>query len=98
MAATSSREGRPVTDKISLQAHWGKQKFDGNNGADSNDSVASYEDWKLGATFALPQDFTLGAFFTVTSMNDEKKEFYTNHSDNRFVGKDTFTVFLQKSF
>lgn len=88
----------PVTDKINLQAHWGKQKFDGNNGAVSNDSIASYEDWKLGATFALPKDFTLGAFFTGTSMSAAQKAFYTNASDNRFVGKDTFTVFLQKTF
>lgn len=88
----------PVTDKINLQAHWGKQKFDGNNGAVSNDSIASYEDWKLGATFALPQDFTLGAFVTGTSMSAAQKAFYTNASDNRFVGKDTFTVFLQKTF
>lgn len=88
----------PVTDKINLQAHWGKQKFDGSNGGVSNDSVASYEDWKIGATFALPKDFTVGAFFSGTDMNSTQKAFYTNASDNRFLGKDTFTVFIQKTF
>jgi hypothetical protein len=31
-------------------------------------------------------------------MNATQKAFYTNTSDSRFVGKDTVTVFLQKTF
>jgi uncharacterized protein (TIGR02001 family) len=88
----------PITDKFSLQAHWGKQKFDGNSGGVSNDSFASYEDWKIGATYALPQNFTLGAFFSGTDMSATQKAFYTNLSDTRLLGKDAFTVFIQKTF
>lgn len=86
----------PVTDKLSLQAHWGKQKFKGETGGISNDSVASYEDWKVGATFALPKDFTIGAFFSGTDMSNDQKAFYT--ANNNHLGKDTFTVYLQKAF
>lgn len=88
----------PVTDKLNLLAHWGKQKFDGNTNGVSNDSFASYEDWKIGATYTLPKDFTLGAFFSGTSMSATQKAFYTNASDLRMLGKDTFTVYLQKTF
>jgi uncharacterized protein (TIGR02001 family) len=88
----------PVTDKFNLLAHWGKQKFDGTTAGVSNDSFASYEDWKLGVTFALPKDFTVGAFYTGTSMNATQKAFYTNASDNRMLGKDAFVVYLQKTF
>ncbi|MBI4193719.1 MAG: hypothetical protein HY526_01430 [Betaproteobacteria bacterium] len=79
-------------------AHWGKQKFRGTTAGVSNDSVASYEDWKLGLNYALPKDFTIGAFFSGTDMSAPQKAFYTNVSDNRWVGKDTVTVFLQKTF
>lgn len=88
----------PITDKFSLQAHWGKQKFSGNTGGVSNDSLASYEDWKIGATYSLPKDFTIGAFYTDTDMSATQKAFYTNGSDNRFVGKGAFAVYLQKTF
>jgi uncharacterized protein (TIGR02001 family) len=78
-------------------AHWGKQKFEGGVGV-SNDSFASYEDWKVGVNYALPKDFTVGVFYSDTSMSATQKAFYTNTSDNRWVGKDTVTVFLQKTF
>ena len=60
----------PLSEKFSLVAHWGKQKFKGETLGVFNDSVASYEDWKIGATYALPSNFTIGAFFTGTDMND----------------------------
>ncbi len=89
----------PVTDKLTLVAHYGKQKFEGTTAAGvSNDSFASYEDYKLGLSYALPKDFTVGGFFSGTSMNSTQEAFYTNASDNRFVGRDTFTVFVQKTF
>ncbi|MBE0623650.1 MAG: hypothetical protein IH606_02440 [Burkholderiales bacterium] len=88
----------PVSDKLSLQAHYGIQKFDGSNAGIDNDTVASYDDYKLGLTYALPKDFTLGAYYTGTSMDSTQKAFYTNVSDNRMIGKDTFTVFVQKTF
>ncbi len=88
----------PVTDKVSLIAHYGIQKFDGSNAGVSNDSQASYKDWKLGASYTLPKDFTIGGYFTGTDMTAAQKTFYTNVSDNRMVGKDTFTVFVSKTF
>ncbi len=88
----------PVTDKLSLVAHYGKQEFKGSIGGVSNDSVASYDDWKIGATYSLPKDFTIGGFFSGTDMTAAQKAFYTNAADNRWVGKDTFTVFVSKTF
>lgn len=89
----------PVTDKLNLIAHYGIQKFDGTTAAGvDNDSFASYKDWKLGAAYTLPKDFTVGGYFTGTDMNDTQKAFYTNTADTRFTGKDTFTVFLSKTF
>jgi uncharacterized protein (TIGR02001 family) len=87
----------PVTDKLALQAHYGIQKFTGDNALGSNDTVASYKDWKLGATYALPQSFTVGAFYTDTDMDSTQEAFYTN-AGGRFLGKETFTVFVQKTF
>ena len=90
----------PLNDKLSIQAHYGNQSFKGTTpGATvSNDANASYEDYKLGLTYALPKDFTLGAYYTTTSMDATQKAFYTNASDNRMVGKDAFVVFVQKTF
>jgi uncharacterized protein (TIGR02001 family) len=90
----------PVTDKVNLIAHYGVQKFTGSTAgvALSNDANASYKDWKLGATYTLPKDFTIGGYFTGTDMTADQKIFYTNASDNRLVGKDTFTLFVSKTF
>ncbi len=92
----------PVTDKFSIFAHYGKQKFEGGAGACgagiSNDTCASYEDYKVGASYALPKDFTIGAYYTDTSMTAAQEAFYTPAATNRFIGKDTFTVYLSKTF
>ncbi len=88
----------PVTEKLSLQGHYGVQEFKGTTAGVSNDSFASYQDWKLGLTYALPQSFTLGAFLSGTDMNATQKAFYTNLSNTRFIGKDSLTVYLQKTF
>lgn len=88
----------PFTDKLSVQAHYGKQKFKGSTLGVSNDSNATYEDYKLGLTYALPKDFTVGAYYTSTSMTAAQKAFYTNTADNRMLGKDAVTVFVQKTF
>ncbi len=88
----------PVTDKFSLFAHYGKQKFEGSTAAGvSNDSNASYEDYKIGASYTLPKDFTLGAYYTDTSMTATQQAFYTTAA-GRHIGKDAFTVYLSKSF
>ena len=56
----------PVTDAFNLVAHYGVQKYEGSGGACgvgvSNDTCASYKDWKVGATYALPQSFTIGGY------------------------------------
>ncbi len=88
----------PLTEKLTVQAHYGKQKYDGTTAGVSNDSVATYEDYKLGLSYALPKDFTVGGYYTNTHMTALQKAFYTNTSDNRNVGKDTVTVFVQKTF
>ena len=88
----------PVNDKFSIQAHYGIQEFNGSTPAGvSNDSFASYKDWKIGATYTLPKDFTIGAFYTDTDMSTTQKAFYTTPA-GRFLGKDTFTVFISKTF
>lgn len=92
----------PLTDKLSLQAHYGKQKYDGTiaGAPASNDVGWSYQDYKLGLSYALPKDFTVGGYYTSTDIKSADRAYgnYTNSSDNRMVGKDAFTVFVQKTF
>jgi uncharacterized protein (TIGR02001 family) len=83
----------PLTDKLSLLAHYGIQKF---RGADNDDS-ASYNDWKLGASYALPASFTVGAYYTDTDMDATQRAFYTTPA-GREVGKGTATIYIQKTF
>ncbi len=87
----------PVTDKLALQAHYGIQEFKGATAGVSNDSFASYKDWKIGATYALPQSFTVGVFYTDTDMDSTQRAFYTNPA-GRFLGKETLGLFVQKTF
>lgn len=93
----------PLTDKLTAVAHWGKQKFDGGEAVPvcaggSNDACASYEDYKIGLSYTLPKDFTIGGYFTGTSMTAAQEAFYTPAATNRMVGKDAFTVFVSKTF
>lgn len=83
--------------KLSVVAHYGMQKFSGSNGGVDNDTFASYDDWKLGLTYALPKDFTVGLMYTDTDMDATQQAFYTTGA-NHFVGKDTVTVYIQKTF
>lgn len=87
----------PLAEKFALQLHYGDQKFTGNTGAFDNDANASYKDWKIGATYSLPKDFTVGAFYTDTDMSAAQTAFYTTPT-GRFVGKEGFTIFIQKTF
>ncbi|HEX5477265.1 MAG TPA: TorF family putative porin [Burkholderiales bacterium] len=87
----------PATEKLSLLAHYGFQHFRGSNAGVSNGSLASYKDWKLGASYALPQSFTVGAYLTGTDMNATREAFYTTPA-GKFVGKSAATAYLQKSF
>jgi len=85
-------------------AHYGKQKFEGQVAGStlSNDTLCSYEDWKLGLNYALPKDFTIGAFYTDTSganslcygaTGDVPAGAYPKN-----IAKGTGTVFIQKTF
>jgi uncharacterized protein (TIGR02001 family) len=88
----------PVGDTgLTILAHYGIQEFDGNTPAGvSNDSFASYNDWKLGVTYALPQGFTVGAYYTDTDMDSTQEAFYT--INGKFIGDSQGVVFLQKTF
>lgn len=89
--------------KLTLIGHYGIQKFTGNGvtctGGSNNDDCASYNDWKLGVSYSLPKDFTVGAYYTDTDMTGVQKNFYTpTGAGTKFLGKDTFTVYIQKTF
>ncbi|MBI2297011.1 MAG: hypothetical protein HYU76_13485 [Betaproteobacteria bacterium] len=94
----------PITKELTLIAHWGKQKYDGQipGLAINNDALASYEDWKLGISYALPKDFTIGFFYTDTS--GANNLYYGAVGDvpagpyPRNVAKSTGTIYIQKTF
>lgn len=83
-------------------AHWGKQKYDGQipGLAMNNDTLASYEDWKIGISYALPKDFTIGAFYTDTS--GANRLYYGSVGEGgpfpRNIAKSTGTIYIQKTF
>ena len=71
-------------------AHYGKQEFD-------NDTVLgmpSYEDYKLGLSNAFDNGVVIGAFWTDTKGARDSAWTY----NGRNIGKETGTVFLQKTF
>lgn len=93
---------------LTFVAHWGKQKYRGTDprnpvtGATrmDNDSLYSYDDWKIGLTYALPKDFTIGAFYSDTGSANPLG--YGSVSEGgvfpRNIAKATGTVFIQKTF
>jgi uncharacterized protein (TIGR02001 family) len=86
--------------KLTLIGHYGIQKFKGSTGTFDNDANASYEDWKIGLNYSLPKDFTVGVFYTDTSMDATQTAFYTTPTKpgGRELGKGTATIFVQKTF
>jgi uncharacterized protein (TIGR02001 family) len=90
---------------ITFMAHWGKQEFKGTTvfagGPFANDTC-SYKDWKLGLSYALPKDFTVGAFYTDTS--GASNTCYGNFAEGgpfgfgHNIAKGTGTVYIQKTF
>jgi uncharacterized protein (TIGR02001 family) len=88
----------PLTDKLTLMAHYGDQKYKGDINGASNDTNFSYQDYKLGLSYALPKNYTVGAYYTTTHMTAVQKASYTSAPDNRNVGKDAFTVYVQTTF
>jgi uncharacterized protein (TIGR02001 family) len=88
--------------KLTLIGHYGIQKFSGNSTVagctvSDNDTCASYEDWKLGLSYSLPKDFTVGLFYTDTSMTSQQESVYTSLSGTK-IGKGTGTIYVQKTF
>lgn len=101
---------------LTLNAHWGYQKYRGTDPRNagfavggrtpSNDTLFSYKDWKLGLTYALPKDFSIGAFYS--KVYDSNVLGYGGVRDvgaggftgpfPRSVAKGTGTVFVQKTF
>jgi uncharacterized protein (TIGR02001 family) len=84
-------------------AHYGIQKYSGGpGGVTSNDNLYSYNDWKIGVSYALPKDFTIGAFYSDTSSLNNAG--YGSPGDipagpyPRNLGKGTGTVYIQKTF
>ena len=101
LTASYPIENTPVT----LIAHYGKQKYKGNDprlGNISNDTACSYDDWKVGISYSLPKDFTVGVFYTDTSSANTLC--YGTPSDNpagtypKDLSKGTGTVFISKTF
>ena len=85
---------------FTLMAHWGRQDFRGNTGAFPNDTC-SYEDWKLGLSYSLPYDITVGAFYTDT--NKASNLCYGNVAEGgpfsgKNIAKGTGTVYIMKTF
>lgn len=101
-------------DGLSLVAHWGYQKYSGTDSRNpvvggaqlSNDTIFSYKDVKLGLSYALPKDFTIGAFYTKAYDANVLGYGATNEigaGGNTGVyphnlAKATATVFIQKTF
>jgi uncharacterized protein (TIGR02001 family) len=107
----------PIPDtKLTVIAHYGIQKYKGNDPRNavvggiqqSNDALFSYDDWKLGLTYALPKDFTVGFYYTDTS--SANKLGYGSAVDcipggagpcgayPKDISKGTGTIFVSKTF
>ncbi len=84
----------PVGDTgLTLLGHVGFLKVEGNPGGVSNDKLYGYTDWKVGASYALPKDFTIGAYYSST---DAEKASYTIAGKNWAGGQ--AVVYLAKTF
>ena len=105
---------------VTLMAHWGYQKYRGTDprnvlfsgpGAPyattpDNDELFSYKDYKLGLSYALPKDFTIGAYYTKAydynrlgygGVNDQPSPGFFGPYP-RDIAKGAGTVYLQKTF
>ncbi len=88
--------------------HYGRQQYKGSNPAfpsavapRSNSNVYSYSDWKIGLSYALPKDFTIGAFATGTSGASTFGYGAVTEPGGVFprnIAKTTGTVFVKKTF
>lgn len=87
---------------LTANLHWGKAHFKGHPAgqASSNDTLFSYNDWKIGLSYALPKDFTIGAFYSDTSSANNLGYGSTAQGGPfpRNIAKSTGTIFLKKTF
>jgi len=100
---------------FTLNLHYGKQTYKGSTPTHpvppplaplGNNSIWSYSDWKVGLTYALPKDFTIGAFASGTSGTTVLGYGAINEVGYaalpgvfpRNIGKTTGTVFIKKTF
>lgn len=89
---------------LSFIAHYGRQKYNGTDARNvfgrSNDNLFTYNDYKIGLSYALPKDFTIGAYYTDTSGNNPLG--YGSVGEGgpfpRTIAKSFGTVFIQKTF
>lgn len=109
---------KPLTG-LTLNAHWGWQNYRGTDPRNNayyaaafggrtpdNDEIFSYKDVKLGVTYALPKDFSVGAFYS--KAYDTSTLGYGGIGQAaggglfgpfpRAIGRGTGTVFLSKTF
>lgn len=81
---------------VTLIAHYGFLKLEGDTAAGAtttNDDTYGYSDWKVGASYALPQNFVVGAVYTDT---DAEHVNYTVNGNEWSDGQ--FAIYLQKTF
>ena len=94
---------------LTANLHYGRQSYRGSipGALLSNNSTFSYSDWKIGATYALPKDFSIGVLASGTSGTNnlgygsisEPTGFAgVNGPFPRNIGKTTGTVFIKKTF
>ena len=106
---------KPLTG-FTINAHWGYQKYRGTDPRNvgfavggvtpDNDDLYSYKDVKLGVSYALPKDFTIGAFYS--KAYDANVLGYGSATEvgaggfrgpfPRNIAKSTGTIFIQKTF
>jgi len=80
---------------VTLLAHVGIAKLSGDTTTTgvSNDSLYGYTDWKIGASYALPKDFTVGGYYTDTNAVAAGYTFAgTDWSDKQWA------IYLSKTF
>lgn len=87
---------------LTANLHWGTQKYKGQiaGAAFSNDTILSYNDWRIGLSYSLPKDFTIGAFYSDTGSANVLGYGSTAQGGPfpRNIAKSTGTVFLKKTF
>ena len=94
---------------LTANLHLGKQKYKGQIPTLplNNNTLLSYTDWKVGLSYALPKDFTIGAFASGTGSANVLGYGAINERGSlpgsfgpypRNIAKTTGTVFIKKTF